>query len=167
MLDASLPVKGRRFSQDSWGLHETSSSYSSASSPPQGLGIQFKVEWIKWNQLSLVIKVAHVSGSQDHRSEIKRRWPVLCSCCPASVREYRTTTWLDPGNRRSAWCFSGVIKHGMENPLGMEVFIGKSLITGSLSIAMFDYRKVFCWAWGFAGCMIFNRGWLYHSPMQR
>ena len=36
-----------------------------------------------------------------------------------------------------------VIKHGwLENPLGIEVLKGKSLINGSLSIAMFDYRRV-------------------------
>ena len=36
-----------------------------------------------------------------------------------------------------------VIKHGwLENPLGLEVSIGKSSINGPFSIAMFDYRRV-------------------------
>ena len=36
---------------------------------------------------------------------------------------------------------SGFIKHGwLENPLGMKVLIGTSLINGPFSIAMFDYR---------------------------
>ena len=30
----------------------------------------------------------------------------------------------------------------MKNPLSMEVFIGKSLINGPVSIGMFDYRRV-------------------------
>ena len=36
-----------------------------------------------------------------------------------------------------------VIKHGwLENPLWMEVLIGKSPINGPFSIAMFDYQRV-------------------------
>ena len=35
-----------------------------------------------------------------------------------------------------------VIKHGMENPLEMEVSIGTSPMDSVFSIAMFDYRRV-------------------------
>ena len=42
-------------------------------------------------------------------------------------------------------------KHGwLENPLLIEVAIGKSQINGPFSIAMFDYRKVF------NGIIVFN-----------
>ena len=46
-----------------------------------------------------------------------------------------------------SWCFNGiyplVIQHGwLENPLSMEVLIGKPLISGPFSTAMFDYQKV-------------------------